>query len=192
MPGRSISLARFARASGALHRMRLPRHGGAPRADRPSVQPTQVRPTSRIVLLAGVIAAFAAVAACGDPESDQAASSSSPTTTAPPPPSTTQAPPTTGAVADIAPAAQLDLCTRIEGTLSDWRVQGPTLGTPALNLLVQEWAFANGGLELNARIVGDRGIPDAITSATCPDTRRQAIEALNLPDLASGLVGLGG
>ena len=149
------------------------------------------RRSNRIVLLVGVIAAFATATACADPESDQTASSSS-TTTAPPSPSTTQAAPTTNSVADITPQAQQDLCTRIDGTLSDWRVQGPTLGTPALNLLVQEWAFANGGLELNARIVRDRGIPDAITTATCPDSRRQAIEALNLPDLASGLVGLGG
>ncbi|MBJ8344878.1 hypothetical protein JGU72_09415 [Antrihabitans sp. YC2-6] len=143
-------------------------------------------------MLIGAAATVTLVAACGSPENEPTGSSGPVTSSAKP--TTPPAPPTTdsGGVADIAADRQQDLCTRIEGQLSDWRVQGPTLSTPALNITVQEWAFNAGGLALNSRVLTDRTIPDKITTTTCADVRQQAIEALNLPDLATGLAGLPG
>ncbi|MBF6175581.1 hypothetical protein IU476_29360 [Nocardia blacklockiae] len=77
------------------------------------------------------------------------------------------------------------LCDRIQPQLSDWRVQGPTLGRVALNITVHEWAAANGGI--NMQVLGDKAVVDRITTATCSDTRTQALQALELPDLASGI-----
>lgn len=77
------------------------------------------------------------------------------------------------------------LCDRIQPQLSDWRVQGPTLGRVALNITVHEWAALNGGI--NMQILGDKSVVDRITSTTCSDVRSQALQALELPDLAAGI-----
>ncbi|MFR9753190.1 hypothetical protein ACL02S_19435 [Nocardia sp. 004] len=73
----------------------------------------------------------------------------------------------------------------IRPELSNWRVQGPTLGKIGLNALVHEWALVNGAI--NATVLADKPIIDRLTSESCPDVRRQALDALELPDLASGL-----
>ncbi|MEU1986177.1 hypothetical protein [Nocardia sp. NPDC019395] len=99
--------------------------------------------------------------------------------------STSAAPATPLGVTDK--AAQ-NLCDMMRPELSNWRVQGPTLGRVGLNLMVHEWALTNGiG---NAAVLADKGVVDRATTETCPDVRTQAIEALEIPDLASGLASL--
>ncbi|WP_227983288.1 hypothetical protein [Nocardia spumae] len=78
-----------------------------------------------------------------------------------------------------------NLCDTISPQLSDWRVQGPTLGRVALNLTVHQWAAENGGI--NLAVLGDKAVVDRITTKSCSDVRTQALQALELPDLASGI-----
>ncbi len=82
------------------------------------------------------------------------------------------------------PVAQ-KLCDTISPQLSDWRVQGPTLGRVALNISVHQWAAENGGI--NLAVLGDKAVVDRITTKTCSDVRTQALQALELQDLASGI-----
>ncbi len=84
-------------------------------------------------------------------------------------------------------AQAADLCARLEGQLSNWRTYTPSVGRGGLNILVGEWGAAN-GVDLVA-LAGDRGRIDAATSAQCPEVREEAVQALEIPDLASGLVG---
>ena len=122
------------------------------------------------------------VTACGsggtsDP-AESATSSAAATTT-----STTAATATATVTSDQAQT----LCRDLEAQLSNWRTQGPTLGRGGLNILVQTWAAQYG---LNAAVVQNRAIVDDATEETCGDVRSQAIDLLEIPDLASGLVGL--
>lgn len=144
-----------------------------------------VRRNGFALLAVGALAT--AVAGCGTSTDSTASPSAAPPSSAPA--ETTQAPPASGGGTDGVNAdAAKKLCSDIDAQLSDWRVQGPTLGKPGLNILVQTWAAQNG--VINAKVVQDRAIIDRITSENCADTRQQAIEALDIPDLASGLVGL--
>ncbi|MFC7958439.1 hypothetical protein [Rhodococcoides kroppenstedtii] len=122
------------------------------------------------------------VTACGsggtsDP-AESTTSSAAATTT-----STTAATATATVTSDQAET----LCRDLEAQLSNWRTQGPTLGRGGLNILVQTWAAQYG---LNAAVVQNRAIVDDATEETCGDVRSQAIDLLEIPDLASGLVGL--
>lgn len=122
------------------------------------------------------------VTACGsggtsDP-AESTTSSAAATTT-----STTAATATATVTSDQAQT----LCRDLEAQLSDWRTQGPTLGRGGLNILVQTWAAQYG---LNAAVVQNRALVDDATEETCGDVRSQAIDLLEIPDLASGLVGL--
>ncbi len=90
----------------------------------------------------------------------------------------------TGPVQVPDPVAQ-KLCDTLAPQLSDWRVQGPTLGRLALNISVHQWAADNGGI--NLAVLGDKAVVDRITTKSCPDVRTQALQALELPDLASGI-----
>lgn len=87
----------------------------------------------------------------------------------------------------VTEAQAADLCTRIEGQLQNWRTYTPSMSKPGLNLLVGEWAAAN-GVDLIA-LVRDRARVDTITSEQCADVRQEALTALEIPDLASALVG---
>ncbi|WP_063049060.1 hypothetical protein [Nocardia arthritidis] len=136
------------------------------------------------LLVAGVFAA-GALTACGS-DSDPAPTGSSSSTTV----SATAAPGTTsGRVTPTAPeisdAAAVQLCDMIRPELSNWRIQGGTLGKIGLNALVHEWALRNGGI--NGAVLADKPIVDRLTTKSCPDVRQQAVEALGIPDLASGL-----
>jgi hypothetical protein len=148
-----------------------------------------VRPNA-IACLVGALATVGVAAGCSSPATDDASTNSSLTvpSSGVPQTSTVPAPPPAGAV-NLSDQAKQQLCTDLEIPLSDWRVQGPTLGRPGLLILVNQWALGAGGPGLNLQIANDRSIVDTITTETCPDIRRQAIEALNLPDLASGLIG---
>ena len=122
------------------------------------------------------------VTACGsggtsDP-AESTTSSAAATTT-----STTAATATATVTSDQAQT----LCRDLEAQLSNWRTQGPTLGRGGLNILVQTWAAQYG---LNAAVVQNRALVDDATEETCGDVRSQAIDLLEIPDLASGLVGL--
>jgi len=85
----------------------------------------------------------------------------------------------------ISDASATQLCDMIRPELSNWRVQGPTLGRIGFNALVHEWALRNGGI--NGHVLADKAMIDRITTKSCADVRQQAIEALELTDLASGL-----
>lgn len=104
-------------------------------------------------------------------------------------------PPSGGATAEVpdtdavSPAAARDLCDTLAGELGGWREQGGTGAKVSYNATVQSWAARNGGL--NDIVVRDRAVVDTLTTQTCPDVRQQALDALELSDLASGLVGFG-
>ncbi|MEU2089802.1 hypothetical protein [Nocardia beijingensis] len=136
------------------------------------------------LLVAGALAA-AALTACGSDSGPAPTGSSSSTTV-----SATAAPGTTsGRVTTTSPeisdAAATQLCDMIRPELSNWRIQGGTLGKIGLNALVHEWALRNGGI--NGAVLADKPIVDRVTIKACPDVRQQAVEALGIPDLASGL-----
>ncbi|MBD0324277.1 MAG: hypothetical protein ICV72_12965 [Aldersonia sp.] len=95
--------------------------------------------------------------------------------------------PTNEGTPGVPDAAAQALCSSIEAELSNWRVQGSTIGRGGLNIVVQTWAAQNG--TVNIDVLRDRAMVDNITVANCPDVRQQAIELLAIPDLASGLVG---
>ena len=133
------------------------------------------------VALAGAAALLVVATACSTGTTNTG--SSSPTTTAPT--STVTETPANAAITD---AQKQQLCTDLEAQLSNWRVQGPTLGRGGLNILVQTWAAQSG--VINLQVVQNRALVDDITKETCSDVRDEAIRSLDIPDLASGLVGI--
>lgn len=132
------------------------------------------------VALVGAAALLAVAGACSTDTTNTGSSST--TTTAP---STTVT--TTPVEAAVTDAQKQQLCTDLEAQLSNWRVQGPTLGRGGLNILVQTWAAQSG--VINLQVVQNRALVDDITKETCSDVRDEAIRSLDIPDLASGLVG---
>lgn len=138
--------------------------------------------TTRGALLAAGVCAAVLLTACGggQPGSEATDSSSASATSAPK--STGAAPATPLEVSD---QAARNLCDMMEPELSNWRVQGPTLGRVGLNAMVHEWALTNGAI--NAQVLADKAVVDRATTQACPDVRTQAVQALELPDLASGL-----
>ncbi|MGQ4599550.1 hypothetical protein [Nocardia sp. R6R-6] len=143
------------------------------------------------LLIAGVFAA-AALTACGTGSSPAPTGTSTSTSTSASTSATASATPgatagrtTPPAAPEISAAAATRLCDMIRPELSNWRVQGPTLGKIGLNALVHEWALRNGGI--NAAVLADKPIIDRTTIKSCPDVHQQAVEALEIPDLASGL-----
>ncbi|WP_433598687.1 hypothetical protein ACQPXH_23635 [Nocardia sp. CA-135953] len=146
----------------------------------------QPRWISRSTLVVAGLFAAAALTACGSDTSPAPTGSSSSTTgsaTATSAGKTTTSAPTT--TLEISDASATQLCDMIRPELSNWRVQGPTLGRIGLNALVHEWALRNGGI--NGHVLADKAMIDRITAKSCADVHQQAIEALELPDLASGI-----
>ncbi|MFX0579136.1 hypothetical protein [Nocardia nepalensis] len=146
----------------------------------------QPRWISRSTLVVAGVFAAAALTACGNSSNPAPTGSSSSTTgsatATAAPGKTTGAAPTTLEISD---ASATQLCDMIRPELSNWRVQGPTLGRIGFNALVHEWALRNGGI--NGHVLADKAMIDRITTKSCADVRQQAIEALELTDLASGL-----
>jgi hypothetical protein len=145
--------------------------------------------TARGALMVAGVCGAVLLTACGGvqtgsgtPASSEASTTTSATTSEP---TGTNAAPTEIEVSDK--AAQ-NLCDMMRPELPNWRVQGPTVGRFGLNLMAHEWAFTNG--VGNGQILADKAVVDRVTTETCPDVRTQAIEALELPDLASGLASL--
>ncbi|WP_028477373.1 hypothetical protein [Nocardia sp. CNY236] len=142
-------------------------------------------------LAAGVLVAVALTACGSESLPAPSGSSGSTTTVSPTEPSATAAPDTTSGDAgpnnaEVSDTAATQLCDLIEPELSNWRIQGPTLGKIGLHTLLAEWVFRNS--EVAPTIATDKAIIDRVTAQHCPDVRRQALEALKIPDLASGLV----
>lgn len=131
-----------------------------------------------MVSIVGAVALAATVGACGTDTTNTGQ------------PSTTSAAPVTTAPAaadTITDQQRLQLCTDLGEQLQEWRIQGPTLGRGGLNLVVQTWAAQSG--VINLQVFQDRSIVDEITIAECPEVREEAMRSLDIPDLASGLVG---
>ncbi|MCP2317806.1 hypothetical protein APR12_003159 [Nocardia amikacinitolerans] len=146
---------------------------------------------TRSVLVAGTVAASIVLTGCGDNGDDAAQDTTTPMTTLP---MTTTQPTTTPATsptngAEISSEASQQLCDMIEPELDNWRDQGSTIAKTTFNGTVQNWAARN---ELTDDVVQDKTIVDTVTTQTCPDVRQQALEVLEVPDLASALVGFGG
>lgn len=139
---------------------------------------------SRCALMVAGVCGAVALTACGSggkagPESTTAGSSTGTS-------SSTEASAAPGTQIEVPATAAKNLCDMMRPELSNWRIQGPTIGRVGLNAMVHEWALTNGAI--NARVLADKPVVDRVTTEACPDVRQQAIEALNLPDLASGLV----
>ncbi|WP_068269704.1 hypothetical protein [Aldersonia kunmingensis] len=138
-------------------------------------------PTRRIRFAVLAVAALALTAAC------ESQTTESPTSTSSPEPSTATPRETIPGAPAVTAAAAQQLCDAIEAELSNWRIQGPTLGKPGLNIVVQTWAAQNG--TINIEVLRNRALIDSVTTEHCPEVRQQAMELLEIPDLASGLVG---
>ncbi|MCM6773460.1 hypothetical protein NDR87_08240 [Nocardia sp. CDC159] len=149
---------------------------------------SQSRWMTRGALAATAVAVTALIAGCGGGTSGSpspAGSSGSITTTAHP---SGTAAPTSGARPGPVPITDelgKQLCDALAPQLSDWRVQGPTLGRVALNITVHEWAVRNGGI--NMQVLADKPVVDRITEKNCATVRAEALRALELQDLASGI-----
>ncbi|MEU2178451.1 MULTISPECIES: hypothetical protein [Nocardia] len=145
------------------------------------------RPLGRFALLAGTLAASSVIAACSGDDAGSAADTPEPATVSitMPGPSSSQVPNTD----QITPEAAKQLCDMMRADIDTWRGQGATLAKVTFNGTVHNWAARNGGL--NDVVVTDRNTVDAITTQTCPDVREQAVQALDVPDLASALAGFG-
>ena len=79
------------------------------------------------------------------------------------------------------------LCSDMEAQLQSWRTYTPTIGKGGLNSVVGTWAAQNGINMID--LVTHKARIDVITTAQCPDVRDGALYAIELPDLASGLIG---
>lgn len=158
-------------------------------------------PAGRLRAAIAAVCCAVALATAGctitvDPNGSTAAAPS--TAPAVPPPAVPPAapppapPPATGAPGvpppSVGSGAAQRLCSDIGAQLSNWRIQGPTLGRGGFNLVVQSWAAASGGINLG--VLTNRSIVDDMTQAYCPDVRRQTLDLLAIPTLAAGLVGL--
>src|SRR5690606_11505552 len=99
--------------------------------------------------------------------------------------STTTAPTTTAKAGPaVSDAAAQNLCDQIRHELSNFRVQGPTLGRVGMNLIVHPWGLQNG-----IDVLNNKSVVDTVTTATCPEVRQAANEALDVPDRATVIVG---
>jgi hypothetical protein len=131
---------------------------------------------------------IAAIAGCGTGGSPAPAGSSGPSSTVPSPSATTPATSAPQALPDPPDSVAQQLCDQIQPQLSDWDVQGPTLGGAALNITVHQWALGVGGLPMSGRVLSDKAMIDRLTTKNCPDVRARALRALELPNLASGIL----
>ncbi|AOW92902.1 hypothetical protein BFN03_10050 [Rhodococcus sp. WMMA185] len=135
-----------------------------------------------VVLAAGAMALAAIVAGCAGQGTAPEPNSPAPASpTAPADPGTAMVP------GEVTEAQAVQLCTDLESQLQSWRTYTPTIGKTGLNGVVGTWIAKN---NLNALdFLQDRGRVDVITTAACPDIRQGAVTALEIPDLASGLIG---
>ncbi|NEW37595.1 hypothetical protein GV794_05505 [Nocardia cyriacigeorgica] len=134
---------------------------------RPS--PSGRRP-ARAGLAVGVILAAAMLGACSDDSGDDR----------PPDPD----PP---APEQVSPVAAEQLCEMILVDIGSWQEHGPTVGRISFEGYVRAWTAEYENFD--AVIIRDHSFVDTMTIQYCPEVRERALDALELPDLASGLVG---
>jgi hypothetical protein len=96
-------------------------------------------------------------------------------------------PPPEGAP-EISDAAAAHLCEMMAPDLDNWRRQGFTVARVSFNATVQNWAVRSGGI--NVAVARNREVIDTVTQQHCADVRQQAVQALDVPDLASALAGV--
>lgn len=138
---------------------------------------------------AGFAALLALAVGCASPQPPAPAG----TSTVVPPPGTPEAAPVApggvipGDTGGVTSAQAAALCADMSAQLQSWRTYTPTIGKGGLNTVVGTWAAQNG---LNViDLLAHKARIDVITSTQCPDVRQGAMSALELPDLASGLIG---
>ncbi|WP_137723745.1 hypothetical protein [Prescottella subtropica] len=95
--------------------------------------------------------------------------------------------PSSGNTLGVSGEQVTQLCSDIDGQLQSWRTYTPTIGKAGLNTAVVSWATAN-GVDL-LKLAGDRGQVDTIMSEQCPQVHDGALYALEVPTLASALIG---
>ncbi|MFF2083509.1 hypothetical protein ACFVVM_07015 [Nocardia sp. NPDC058176] len=88
---------------------------------------------------------------------------------------------------EVSDAAGQHLCDMIAPELDNWRTQGTAVARVSFNGTVHNWAARSGGI--NAAVARNRAVVDTVTSQHCPELREQAIQILEVPDLASALAG---
>ncbi|WP_280270106.1 hypothetical protein [Nocardia wallacei] len=86
-------------------------------------------------------------------------------------------------------AAARQLCDMIAPDIDTWRDQGSVTGRASFNGAVHNWAARTDGL--NDEVLRDTSIVDDATTRTRPEVRDQALQVLEVPELASALVGFG-
>ncbi|WP_433666337.1 hypothetical protein ACQP06_21780 [Nocardia sp. CA-136227] len=87
----------------------------------------------------------------------------------------------------ISANAAKQLCDMMRPEVDKWRAEGPTEARLKFNITVQDWALRNNGV--NIAVMRNRSVIDQTTTAACPDVRDAAVQAIRMPDLASGLAG---
>ncbi|MEU4317220.1 hypothetical protein AB0F85_02375 [Nocardia fluminea] len=97
-------------------------------------------------------------------------------------------PPSTEGAPTISDEAAVHLCEMMAPDLDNWRAQGVNVARVSFNATVQNWAVRSGGI--NVAVARNREVIDTVTQQHCADVRQQAIQALDVPDLASALAGV--
>ncbi|MFD3745617.1 hypothetical protein [Nocardia sp. NPDC058633] len=97
-------------------------------------------------------------------------------------------PPSTAGAPEISDDAARHLCEMMAPDLDNWRAQGANVARVSFNATVQNWAVRSGGI--NVAVARNREVIDTVTAQHCPDVRGQAVQALDVPDLASALAGV--
>ncbi|MEU1427009.1 hypothetical protein ABZ412_08000 [Nocardia sp. NPDC005746] len=87
----------------------------------------------------------------------------------------------------ISANAAKQLCDMIRPEVEKWRAEDPIEARLKFNVTVQDWALRNNGV--NIAVMRNRSVIDQTTTAACPDVRDAAVQAIRMPDLASGLAG---
>ncbi|MEV0546798.1 hypothetical protein [Nocardia salmonicida] len=96
-------------------------------------------------------------------------------------------PPSPAGAPEISDAAGAHLCEMLAPDLDNWRQQGFNVARVSFNATVQNWAARSGGI--NIAVVRNREVIDTVTLKHCVDVRQQALQALDVPNLASALAG---
>ncbi|MFE3099036.1 hypothetical protein [Nocardia tengchongensis] len=87
----------------------------------------------------------------------------------------------------VTASAARQLCDMIRPEVDKWRAEDAAEARLKFNVTVQDWALRNNGV--NIAVMRNRAVIDQTTLAACPDVREAAVQAIRLPDLASGLAG---
>lgn len=97
-------------------------------------------------------------------------------------------PPSPSGAPEVSDEAAEHLCEMMAPDVDNWRAQGVTVARVSFNGTVQNWAVRSGGI--NVAVARNREVVDTVTQQHCPDVREQAMQALDVPDLASALAGV--